>query len=383
MMLASEEVLMLLTKPYRPDPRVAMEAKLLERYFRVTIIAWDRERAYPAEELISRGIRVLRIELEQKGGNTISFALKLLSYWILALRKALRLNFRVVHCHDLDTLPLGLLIKTLKRGKVVLVYDAHEIYSEMVRARLPSPLCSLIKLFEVILSTLADYLVVPSVELATFFPVNPGKVIVLPNCPPEVDPHSPTPPITEKFRAFTVVYAGGLTLKSGIVDLLRALAGLRGVRLIVAGLGPLEPLVRRVAKLADNIEFLGYIPNEEVTRLVSKCHLAFVMYRPDDYNSVCSRPNKFIDAISMGVPVLGNKGTAFGKVIERSGCGVVIGFGDVVKMRRVVEELRDNRELLHRLSERAKSLWELERHRILRLRELFVERYKRIASVRS
>ena len=44
--------------------------------------------------------------------------------------RGMRTSFDVVHCHDLDTLPLGFMLGKLKRKPIV--YDAHESFPDML-----------------------------------------------------------------------------------------------------------------------------------------------------------------------------------------------------------------------------------------------------------
>ena len=52
-MSEKKHVLMLLSNPFRPDPRVHREAKsLVNAGYEVTILCWDRKQRYPTEETI-------------------------------------------------------------------------------------------------------------------------------------------------------------------------------------------------------------------------------------------------------------------------------------------------------------------------------------------
>lgn len=47
------------------------------------------------------------------------------------LKTTKNMDFDVVHCHDVDTLIIGLIIKLRKFNRVKLIYDSHEIATEM------------------------------------------------------------------------------------------------------------------------------------------------------------------------------------------------------------------------------------------------------------
>src|SRR5579885_3128214 len=112
-------VLMLLTNAYDPDARVRQEAlALLGMGWRVRLLAWDRDLKSAASELME-GVEVERIFLRSSHGrgNTQLFFYALL--YLKMLWRAWRIRFDVVHCHDLDTLPIGFIAAKLKRKPIV------------------------------------------------------------------------------------------------------------------------------------------------------------------------------------------------------------------------------------------------------------------------
>ena len=128
--LPTPAVLMLLTNAYDPDPRVRQEALALIRMgCRVRLLAWDRDLKSPRFECME-GVEVERVFLpsEHRRGNTQLFFYAWL--YLKMLWRGWQGSFDVVHCHDLDTLPLGFVLGKLK-GKPI-VYDAHESFPDML-----------------------------------------------------------------------------------------------------------------------------------------------------------------------------------------------------------------------------------------------------------
>src|ERR1039457_3608039 len=122
--------LMLRTNPYDPDPRVRQEALALIRMgCRVRLLAWDRDLKSPRFEWME-SVEVERVFLpsEHRRGNTQLFFYAWL--YLKMLWRGWRSSFDVLHCHDLDTLPLGFVLGKLK-GKPI-VYDAHESFPDML-----------------------------------------------------------------------------------------------------------------------------------------------------------------------------------------------------------------------------------------------------------
>ncbi|HSB40002.1 MAG TPA: glycosyltransferase [Gaiellaceae bacterium] len=89
----------------------------------------------------------------------------------------------------------------------------------------------------------------------------------------------------------TILFFGLIREYKGLDLLLRALAELPGARLVVAGdpLDPVEPLRRLAAGLgvADRVEWrLGFLPDEEIPRLMHEATLVALPYRKIDSSGV-------------------------------------------------------------------------------------------------
>jgi len=100
-------VVMLLSNPFVSDPRVYSEVKALSQNgYDVAVITWDREYQYPSTE-DRQGILVRRIHAAATFGRGLRQMGALLSFWQRAISMLIPENVDIVHCHDLDTLPVG------------------------------------------------------------------------------------------------------------------------------------------------------------------------------------------------------------------------------------------------------------------------------------
>ena len=129
-----KKIIMLLSKGFNPDVRVYKEAKtLVKKDYDVTIIAWDRLKEYPKKEIIE-GINIERITLKSVFCAPFLNLVMIPLFWLCILFKLFSRDFDAIHCHDFDTLPVGVFIGKLRRKKII--YDAHEQYNLMI-ARSP------------------------------------------------------------------------------------------------------------------------------------------------------------------------------------------------------------------------------------------------------
>src|SRR5580658_618641 len=128
-------ILMLLTNAYDPDPRVRQEAlALIAMGCRVRLLAWDRDLKAPAAQCME-GVEVERVFLHSTHGRGPTQIFFYAWLYMKMLWIGMRTSFDVVHCHDLDTLPLGFILGKLKRRPIV--YDAHESFPDMLEGSVP------------------------------------------------------------------------------------------------------------------------------------------------------------------------------------------------------------------------------------------------------
>src|SRR4030042_723091 len=119
-------VLMIVANNFLYDSRVSQEAfALKEAGFDVTVIDWDRKGS--GEKIIEvRGVQIFRIYTGSLLRRIRRWSVQIQFFWNQAFNLARLIPFDILHCHDLDTLPVGLRLK--KMYHTPLVYDAHETF---------------------------------------------------------------------------------------------------------------------------------------------------------------------------------------------------------------------------------------------------------------
>lgn len=132
------QAVMFLSNPFISDPRVYAEAKsLIQAGHEVTVIAWDREKQNPPRQNWD-GIDVVRLRTRllpkrYHFGSPFWVGPNLLLWQRQAFRMASLLNkekrFDVIHCHDLDTLAIGIGLYPLTtyRARTLLQYEGKPL----------------------------------------------------------------------------------------------------------------------------------------------------------------------------------------------------------------------------------------------------------------
>jgi glycosyltransferase involved in cell wall biosynthesis len=120
-----KQVVSIVTNYFEFDNRVLKEAlSLKQNGYAPLVVALHMEGLKEHETV--KGIPVHRIKLKTKNWPKSSF-FQLFKYLEFVFKVALRYRkFNYIHCNDLDTLPIGVFIKTLLNRGTKIIYDAHE-----------------------------------------------------------------------------------------------------------------------------------------------------------------------------------------------------------------------------------------------------------------
>ncbi len=355
-------VLFLVSNPVDPDPRVMMEAlSLSSAGFKVRILAM-RRRGHERENKRVDGVEIIRRGLEAPYARPIGLGISLAAFYLSSLAER---SHDVVHCHDLDTLPLGLLLG--RRSKVI--YDAHEYYGGMAFPGSPF-MRNLVDAIEGALVPKVDAVVTVGKRLARRFKdMGAREVVVIGNWRDPMDPEG-----TEELRKswgldvnLIISYVGVLDPRRGILDLMKAVSRLDGVGLVIGGYKGAVEEVARFAEKHKNMKFLGKVDPDDVPRVFAASDAVF--YVPEHTpNGYYSAPNSFFIALSVGRPVLTSDYGEIADLVRETGCGFIIE-PTVEGIRRFLmgrgEELMDARASC--LKSRWKYSWKEAERRLMEL----------------
>lgn len=134
-----------------------------------------------------------------------------------------------------------------------------------------------------------------------------------------------------------VVYVGNMgrsyDLQTVVVGVRELVEAGEHVRLDLAGTGPKEPLLRRLAEGCENIRFYGYLTNEDMQQLLADSDVSVVPMFPDSFVAV---PYKLADYTSAGLPMICCLTGETQGMIERYRAGTMYHAGDVEDFKRVL-----------------------------------------------
>lgn len=140
-------------------------------------------------------------------------------------------------------------------------------------------------------------------------------------------------PATEPGR--DILYLGRLSKEKGLPTLFDALKRATGVRLNVAGTGPLEEELRaRAARENLPVTFLGYLQGAALLDTVRGARAVVV---PSEWYE--NFPYAVLEAMALGVPVIGSRLGGIPEMVEEGVTGRLVPAGDATALAGALEAL--------------------------------------------
>ncbi|ASJ16048.1 hypothetical protein A3L04_02615 [Thermococcus chitonophagus] len=158
-------------------------------------------------------------------------------------------------------------------------------------------------------------------------------------------------PIPSRKRdEFTVTSISYFEERKGLKYLIQALCGIPWIRVIIAGSGEYERILKREAGGCNNIEFPGYVTGKEKAELYSISDIFVFPTLHDPWGFVVN------EAFYYGVPVITTTEAGASDIVFNGKNGFIVSPGDTKKIRELIFLLFENRKLLKKLSFRAKKI---------------------------
>jgi len=172
-----------------------------------------------------------------------------------------------------------------------------------------------------------------------------------------IDPQEFSPVTHYREKQFCIGFVGRLVREKGVDILLRAIhclaqkATCSDLRLVLVGSGPEKENLSSLAhtlQIADKIDFFDTIPHEDVPKMISKISVLVLPSRSTAYWKE-QFGHVLIEAMSMGIPVIGSESGAIPEVIGRQ--DVLFPEDDVSKLSLLLERVMQDQNWYRELSQ--------------------------------
>ena len=341
-------------------PRTLRMAKALYNAgYEVSIIEWDRSGLKPRTE-IKNGIVFKRLKLKAAYGLQVFY---LIPFWFVFVFTHLLVgDYHIVQPQNLDCLIPTLLATKLIKRKRRIIYDLADFYSDAYVVTVPVIrwLCAFLE--RLLIRRVDAVILVSDRQVLQIKARNlPERVILFYNIPDDIYASCNNDTYIEKEanrNEFTLFYAGILSRDrvSLLMNVIKAVKGLQA-KIVIAGFGEKEDLLRRLSEVNKQLVFLGYLDHDRVMGLMKKMDIILLPYDTCYINNIVGLPNKFFEAMVSGCLILAPRGTYMGEIVE-SGIGITVNYKDPAEIRQVLKSLMNTeKRVIRQLKENAKRFY--------------------------
>jgi len=330
----ASRVCMLVTNPAVDDPRVCMEAEALaDAGYCVSVVGWDRDTGRDSEDQ-RNGVNYFRLKLHSTHGRGVVQGIYLSLFWRRIWPVVKRLRPDIIHCHDLDTLPVGW--RAARALKARLVFDAHENFPDMMEGHLPALAVKVLRWLEKRLAPKCDLLITVGNRLAEHYrSLGARKIVVVGNWKDPAD-YQFSPEQIRRTRqelnlsngTIAVCFVANLGRERLLEPLMKAVAADKRFACVIGGSGSQADLVRHYAAENKNIIYLGQVPPDRVPQITAACDVVYYGFDETNPNAKWSAPNKLYEAIAADKPLLTGDFGEIGQTVRETSCGIL---GDLGK----------------------------------------------------
>ncbi|MCK5342347.1 MAG: glycosyltransferase family 4 protein, partial [Candidatus Heimdallarchaeota archaeon] len=319
---------------------------------KVTVLCWDRTKEHPIRESMD-GIDIVRFR-NTRFMDLLKYDFFRFRFWCkegykMALDLHRKEAFDIIHCHDLDTLPIGIGLKN--KTQLPLIYDAHEIWGYMAEKDFPKSIADgYLKKEKKIIKHVDEIITVNDPLKKYFQKMTKKPVTIVMNCKHLIETYyEPT-----NNKQFTVIYIGSLGNSRFLMELVEVMKELKNVHCIIGGVGKSSfvEIIKAECSKIKNIDFIGRVPFNDVIPMTKKADVVICMFEPNNRNNKVGLPNKIFEAMVCGRPVIATKDIYSGSFVEKNKCGIASVYSKK-SLKNSILTLKENPKLCMKYGENA------------------------------
>ncbi|MGE7272680.1 glycosyltransferase [Brevibacillus panacihumi] len=253
-----------------------------------------------------------------------------LDYYLKASKAAIEFQPDIIHCHDLNTLWAGYLVKR-KRKHVKFIYDSHELYLYRNKSEKQYFSSLIEKITERYLINKVDSVITVSQSIADFlqekYKIKSPSVIM--NCPITHRQNDEENSITgvgyeifDNKDVKKVLYLGGRTFNRGIEYVIEAIKYTeKDVVFILMGPGnkKYDEKFMKIAEennVLDRVFFLDPVPHDQVILYAKKADVGISPIINSCLSYYFCLPNKLFEYVNSALPVLSSNFPEMKRIVE-------------------------------------------------------------------
>jgi glycosyltransferase involved in cell wall biosynthesis len=335
----------------------------------------------PSRRIVRRGVTVTTY-----GPRRRATYLRTLLRIYLHLRSA---RFDILHCAELESLIIAVIVSRLKAPRPAIVYDAHEYFPSLITNyfKLPKPLAVALELLlgvvERFFASFCDAFIVVNEDLAERFLAFRKPLAIVRNLPSlSWFDNARTIHVLEDVDC-PVVIATAIGRFGGLLEILQANSILnkagRRVCFVLAGrVRQSDSQILRTA-IRQGVRVEGWIANELLPSFLKRASVGLALYSPAEASSKTqffsqrAEPMKLYDYMIAGLPIVATDLPAIRALVSRENCGVLVNPGDADEIADAISKLLDDEKARASMGKGGRQAaereynWETESNRFLSL----------------
>lgn len=336
-----------------------------------------------ATSLSKSGFNVLLVGRKFTNSSPINRIYKIRRFRLIFNKSALfyaELNFRlfffllfhktdILLSNDLDTLSANFLVSRLK--KVRLVYDSHELFTEVpelinrpktqkIWLKIEKKILPKIYFAYTVCQSIADY-------YENKYNIKMGVIRNIPICI-----NIGKKDITKTKRI--LIYQGAINIGRGLEEAIEAMQYLSNYELWIIGSGDIENELKEISKnlgLQKKVKFLGRKKLEKLAQYTVQADLGLSIEKNLGLNYYYALPNKIFDYIQAEIPVLCSHLPEMSNIIKKYNIGSVLESHKPKQIATQIISIFENKKQIiewnNNLKEAKKELcWQNEEKKLMR-----------------
>lgn len=313
---------------FKNDSRVLKESLSLQKFgYEVKVVALHEE---PLKEYDTiKNINVHRVKLKTRNWskNKLVQLIKYFEFIFKVVNKYKSVD--ILHCNDLNTLPIGVIIKKLFNKKIKIVYDAHEYeindtpYESKFKIKIKYVLEKYFIKYADSVITVSDSIANEYVKL---YGINKPYLVMN------------TPPYTEVIKKnlfreklgisdnqIIFLYQGALCEGRGIEMLIEAFKDIDiNFVIVFMGYGTLEDLIKSSSNNYENIYFHEAVSSDVLLDYTSSADFGISTIEDTCLSYRYCLPNKMFEYIMAELPVVVSNLYEMQKLVNSNQIGIVV-----------------------------------------------------------
>jgi len=363
--LAKKKILLLVFNPFINDSRVLKEVYSLQKQDYDVHIAAHCDKGLKREERVD-GLTIHRFSYLDRRKTKRLFG-KFKAYMVY-LKQSIKFgrDFDILHCNDLNTLPVGIVVKKFFNKNIKIIYDAHEYETETNGLHGIQKIA--IKKLENFFIPYVDKVITVSDTIAQEYVKlygiqKPALVLNTPEYTKVIKKNLFREIFNINKDKTIFLYQGSLNHGRGIEVLMETFQSMENDKyiLIIMGYGPMEKEIKEVAMKYDSIYLHPAVSPNVLLDYTASADYGISIIEDTCLSYKYCLPNKMFEYIMAEIPVIVSNLPEMKKIVEDYNIGIVAKYNTSKALYEAISSItqKNRTELINNIK-KAKTVYNWE-----------------------